>query len=172
KPIDEKQIRRLGSSHYQFCDVQIIAATSRNLPKLVQDGQFREDLFCRLAVLNVELSPLRDRREDIPAIITRCLCEAAHEAAEPRNGDMIYRIDTEAVDLLCELDYPGNIRELRNLLYELTSYVSENNPISLELVHFVLHAKGGNYFSKASKRQLPFSDHHNSPRAHAQNLDQ
>ncbi|HKZ01588.1 MAG TPA: sigma-54 factor interaction domain-containing protein, partial [Pyrinomonadaceae bacterium] len=73
KAIDEKQIKRLGTNHYQFCDVQIIAATSRNLPRMIQDGEFREDLYCRLAVLTVEACRLRDRREDIPAMIARFL---------------------------------------------------------------------------------------------------
>jgi transcriptional regulator with PAS, ATPase and Fis domain len=66
KAIDEKRIKRLGANHYQSCDVQIIAATSRNLLKMIHDGTFREDLYCRLAVLTVEASPLRSRREDIP----------------------------------------------------------------------------------------------------------
>jgi two-component system, NtrC family, response regulator PilR len=64
KAIDEKQIKRLGANHYRSCDVQIIAATSRNLPQMIHDGTFREDLYCRLAVLTVEACPLRSRRED------------------------------------------------------------------------------------------------------------
>src|SRR6266540_3824200 len=77
KAIDEKQIKRLSTNHYQFCDVQIIAATSRNLPAMIQKGEFREDLYCRLAVLTVEITPLREWREDIPAMIGLFLCEAA-----------------------------------------------------------------------------------------------
>jgi DNA-binding NtrC family response regulator len=68
KAIDEKQVKRLGANHYLSCDVQIIAATSRNLLKMIQGGTFREDLYCRLAVLTVEAFPLRSRREDIPPI--------------------------------------------------------------------------------------------------------
>src|SRR5678815_833310 len=76
KAIDEKQIKRLGTNHYQTCDVQIIAATSRNL-SMIRVGEFREDLYCRLAVLAVEACPLRERREDIPAIVAGCLHDAA-----------------------------------------------------------------------------------------------
>ena len=65
RAIEEKQIKRLGSNCYLSCDVEIIAATSRNLPTMIQRREFREDLYCRLAVLTVETTPLRERREDI-----------------------------------------------------------------------------------------------------------
>ena len=81
KAIDEKQIKQLGSNRYQFCDVQIVAATSRNLSSMIQAGEFREDLYCRLAVLTVETYPLRERREDIPAMVTRFLWDAANSTA-------------------------------------------------------------------------------------------
>src|SRR5687767_12217958 len=81
RAIEEKQIKRLGANDYQSFDVQIIAATSRNLPHMIQSGQFREDLYCRLAVLTVETYPLRDRREDIPAIVDHFLRDAAEAAS-------------------------------------------------------------------------------------------
>lgn len=136
KAIDEKQIKRLGTNHYQFCDVQIIAATSRNLPKMIQVGEFREDLYCRLAVLTVETSPLRERREDIPAMIALFLREAAGAIPELAELNEPYRIEEDALALLCEFEYPGNVRTLRNLIYELTSYVKEDEPISIQLVQF------------------------------------
>ncbi|HXQ32740.1 MAG TPA: sigma-54 factor interaction domain-containing protein, partial [Anaerolineales bacterium] len=76
RAIDEKQIKRLGTNHYRYCDVQIIAATSRNLSEMIEAGQFREDLYCRLAVLTIETAPLRNHREDIPALIAFYLREA------------------------------------------------------------------------------------------------
>ncbi len=138
KAIDEKQIKRLGSNHYIFCDVQIIAATSRNLPAMIHKSEFREDLYCRLAVLTVETTPLRDRREDIPAMIALFLREAASEIAGSPMQNGRYCIQEGALTLLSEFDYPGNIRGLRNLIYELTSYVEENEPISIQLVQFAL----------------------------------
>ncbi len=138
KVIDEKQIKRLGTNHYQFFDVQIVAATSRNLAKMIQEGEFREDLYCRLAVLTVEASPLRYRREDIPAIVDRFLMQVANSISESANRRDRFRIDKEALVLLCEFDYPGNIRSLRNLVYELTSYVEGMESISIELVEFAL----------------------------------
>lgn len=137
KAIDEKQIKRLGTNHYQFCDVQIIAATSRNLSKMIQDGEFREDLYCRLAVLTVKTYPLRERREDIPAIVYGCLREAADfmpDSVRQREG---YSIEQDALELLCRSNYAGNVRSLRNLVFELTSYVEVEEPISVDLVQFV-----------------------------------
>jgi DNA-binding NtrC family response regulator len=81
--------------------------------------------------------PLRDRREDIPAMIAFYLREAA-AATSRTNRCEPYLIEEEAAPLLCQFDYPGNIRALRNLIYELTSYVEESQPISIELVQFVL----------------------------------
>jgi transcriptional regulator with PAS, ATPase and Fis domain len=138
RAIEEKQIKRLGTNRYLFCDVQIIAATSRNLQTMIQRREFREDLYCRLAVLTVETTPLRERREDIPAMIALFLREAPGAVAGRAKECETYRIEEEAVALLCAFDYPGNIRALRNLIYELTSYVGENELISIELVRFVL----------------------------------
>lgn len=77
RAIEEKQIKRLGTNRHVLCDVQIIAATSRNLASMIQSREFREDLHCRLAVLTIETVPLRNRREDIPAMIAFYLREAA-----------------------------------------------------------------------------------------------
>lgn len=157
RAIEEKQIKRLGTNRYLFCDVQIIAATSRNLPKMIQCREFREDLYCRLAVLTIETAPLRERREDIPAMTALFLREAAGAVAGRAKECETYRIEEEAVALLCAFDYPGNIRALRNLIYELTSYVGENEPISIGLVQFVLaklNSRGSNpVISTDGKRQ-------------------
>lgn len=137
KAIDEKQIRRLGTNHYQFCDVQVIAATSNNLFRMIEEREFREDLYSRLAVLTVEACPLRDRRHDIPVLVDHFLQEAT-VADSTRNQVQAYRITDDALAMLCNFRYPGNIRSLRNLVYELTSYVAENEPIGIELVQAAL----------------------------------
>jgi transcriptional regulator with GAF, ATPase, and Fis domain len=134
KAIEEKQIKRLGTSRYVNCDVQIIAATSRDLPEMIRRGEFREDLYCRLAVLTIETAPLRERREDIPAIIDYYLRDAARAVSDSSSANKSYCLEQEAVELLCEFDYPGNIRVLRNLIYELTSHVTLDEPIAAGLV--------------------------------------
>ena len=136
RAIEDKQIKRLGSNNYVFCDVQIIAATSRNLQEMIERREFREDLYDRLAVLTIQTTPLRERREDLPAMIGFFLREAA--GATDRSAKH-YDIEEGAVALLCACDYPGNIRSLRNLIYELTSYIEANEPISIELVHSTLN---------------------------------
>src|SRR5258706_795840 len=162
RAIEEKQIKRLGSNRYLFCDVQVIAATSRNLPTMIQRREFREDLYCRLAVLTMETTPLRERREDIPAMIALFLREAAGAVAGRAKQGETYRIEEEAVAMLCAFDYPGNIRALRNLIYELTSYVGENELISIELVRFVLArltSRGNNPVTGTNDKRQAGSSH-------------
>lgn len=134
KAIEEKQIKRLGTNSYVQCDVQIIAATSRRLPEMIRQGEFRQDLYCRLAVLTFEVAPLRERREDIPALVDQYLREAACAVVEHFAHSAPYLIEQGAVELLCEFDYPGNIRVLRNLMYELISYAGDGEPITIEMV--------------------------------------
>jgi len=138
RAIDEKQIKRLGTNRYRYCDVQIIAATSRNLTKMIDAGQFREDLYCRLAVLTIGTEPLRSHREDIPALVAFYLRGAAGVISGSELHSAAYSIDERAMKLLCEYDYPGNIRALRNLIYELTSYINEGEAITEELVQMTL----------------------------------
>ncbi len=133
KAIEEKQIKRLGTNSYVQCDVQIIAATSRRLPEMMRRGEFREDLYCRLAVLTFEVAPLRERRADIPALVDYYLREATCAVAGHSDENAPYRIEEGAVELLCDFDYPGNIRVLRNLMYELISYVSDDEQITVEM---------------------------------------
>jgi transcriptional regulator with PAS, ATPase and Fis domain len=165
KAIEEKQIKRLGTNHYTFCDVQIIAATSRNLPTMIHNGEFREDLYCRLAVLTMETPPLRDRRKDIPAMVALFLREAADVVIRSANQRDVYRIEEDALALLCEFDYPGNIRALRNLVYELTSYLEQQEPISLPLVEFVLdklRSRGCNHVAAVTDNEASFQHSDNN----------
>ena len=138
KAIDEKQIKRLGTNAYVACDVQIIAATSRDLRAMIRQGTFREDLYCRLAVLQFEIAPLRERREDIPALIDLFLREAADTVTRLTGRGEEYGIEAGAVEMLCAFDWAGNIRVLRNTLYELTSYVAGGEPITMERVRETL----------------------------------
>lgn len=83
-------------------------------------------------------SPLRSRREDIPPMIDRFLSQAGNLISESTNQGHRFQIDIEGLSLLCEFDYPGNIRSLRNLVFELTSYVEDRGWISFELVQSTL----------------------------------
>ncbi|PYS40422.1 MAG: DNA-binding response regulator [Acidobacteria bacterium] len=107
--IQEKEFMRLGATETIKVDARIIAATNADLKKLVDEGRFREDLYYRLNVINVQLPPLRERKEDIPALVeffTKKYCE--------ENGKPPYRFSSEALKVLMDYHWPGNVRELEN----------------------------------------------------------
>jgi PAS domain S-box-containing protein len=109
--IEDREFYPLGSHHTRKVDVRIISATNRGLEKLVEKGLFRQDLYYRLNVLRIELPPIRQRRGDLPLLIAhilRKLC-AARAFSPPR-------ISEKAMEVLLNYDYPGNVRELENIL--------------------------------------------------------
>lgn len=109
--LQEKTIQRLGGRKDIPVDVRIIAATHQPLEAMVRDGSFREDLFYRLNVASIEIPPLRERRDDIPALIDYFLIRFAKEYAMERPS-----ISEHAIAFLREFDWPGNIRQLENVL--------------------------------------------------------
>ena len=121
--------RRVGSTELRHADIRVVSATHRDLDAMVQDGQFREDLYYRLSIFPIELPPLRTRAGDVallaPALLDR--------VAAPRR----LRLSTEAVRLLEEQHFPGNVRELRNLL-ERTALLCDGEVIEKEHVQQAL----------------------------------
>ena len=101
-------VRPVGSDRSYHVDVRLIASTHRDLPALVKEGRFREDLYFRLDVLSVAVPPLRDRREDIPALAAHFLAQACKRAPT----SPVRTIGPEALRALSERDWPGNVREL------------------------------------------------------------
>lgn len=111
RAIQERVIRRVGATDDMKVDVRIIAATNRNLEEMVQKGTFRQDLFYRLNVINIKTPGLRDRRDDIPLLANHFL-----KKYNERLGKSIGAISAEAMEILKKYDYPGNVRELENLI--------------------------------------------------------
>ena len=109
--LQEHEFERLGGTRTLRVDVRIIAATNRNLTQMVQEGRFREDLFYRLNVVSVETPPLRDRKEDIPALADFFVKRFATELKKRVEGS-----HPEAQKLLMRHNWPGNIRELENVI--------------------------------------------------------
>ncbi|MCA9607363.1 MAG: sigma 54-interacting transcriptional regulator [Myxococcales bacterium] len=107
--LERKEVKRLGSTKLLEIDVRVVAATHRDLPQMVKDGKFREDLYYRLAEVVVELPPLRDRLADVPVIAARILAEFASDGPVPELSD-------DAIDTLSRRPWSGNVRELRNVL--------------------------------------------------------
>ncbi|HLK89869.1 MAG TPA: sigma 54-interacting transcriptional regulator [Polyangia bacterium] len=109
--LQEREFERVGGSETVHVDVRVIAATNRNLREMVARGQFREDLYYRLAVFPVALPPLRERTADIPLLARSFLLRFARQAGRP-----IHDIAPEAMDALCSYRWPGNVRELQNVI--------------------------------------------------------
>src|SRR5690606_29099826 len=114
RALQDGEIEPLGSNQLVRCDVRVVAATSRDLPQMVREGLFREDLFYRLNVLPIRVPPLRERQGDLPALI-ETLCEDI----AARGGGSPLEIGAEALALLAAQPWRGNIRELRNVLEQL-----------------------------------------------------
>jgi nitrogen regulation protein NR(I) len=111
RAIQESEFERVGGIKTLHVDVRLIAATNRDLKSLIADGKFREDLYYRLAVVPIELPPLRDRREDIPLLVRHFIGKY-----DERLGKRVEGIEDEALQLLLGYSWPGNIRELENLM--------------------------------------------------------
>ncbi|MEC7487059.1 MAG: sigma-54 dependent transcriptional regulator [Verrucomicrobiota bacterium] len=109
--LQEKTIQRVGSSKNIPVDVRVIAATHRNLESMVAEGTFREDLFYRLNVISITIPPLRDRREDVSDLVHYYLQRYAKEY-----GLKIPGISAQAIDYLKQLEWPGNIRQVQNVI--------------------------------------------------------
>lgn len=109
--LQEKEFERVGGEETIQVDVRVIAATNKDLEKQISLGKFREDLFYRLNVVHLHIPPLRDRKDDIPLMVTQFLEEFARE-----NGKTITGIDSRARSALYTYDWPGNIRQLRNCM--------------------------------------------------------
>jgi len=109
--LEEREVRRMGGVKWLPVDIQVVAASNRNLEELIAQGKFREDLYYRLKVLDLHLPPLRERREDIPALVGFFVRQLA-----PRMGKHVHDVAPRALEALTAYHWPGNIRELRNAI--------------------------------------------------------
>jgi DNA-binding NtrC family response regulator len=124
--LQEKKFERVGGEETIEVDTRIIAATNRNLKEAIRSGNFREDLFYRLNVVNIEIPPLRERKEDIPLLIAAFIKEIAEE-----NQKVIEGIDSRAAAALYNHPWPGNVRELRNCI-ESAIVMAKSNIITTD----------------------------------------
>ncbi len=126
--IEDKHFQRLGSNETIISNARIISATNKKLGKLAEQGKFREDLYYRLCVVQIELPPLRERKSDIPTLIEHFT----------KRFSMAYRsvplaISKDALKVLLEYDWPGNIRQLKNCI-ERAVVLADNGQITLEVL--------------------------------------
>jgi two-component system response regulator GlrR len=144
--LQENQVRPVGSTEAKNIDVRVISATHRDLKELMTQGRFREDLYYRLNVVNIKLPTLDQRREDIPLLVAHFLQQIAAEADQERK---VYA--PEAVEMLVTAEWPGNIRQLYNVVRQNVA-LSRSPVISGELVQQSLGEHAGKLASFTDAR--------------------
>src|ERR1700735_1938663 len=148
--LQEKEFRPVGSISSRRSDFRIIAATNRDLAKEVEKGTFRRDLFFRLNVINIRIAPLRERKEDIPALINHFLSRVGGN----------YTITAEAMEVMLGYDWPGNVRELENCIQHMVAINSgpllqlADRPSSLQ--NFLLQKKSQYLMAPAGAPPAPY----------------
>ncbi len=125
RAIQEKSIRPVGAHQEITIDVRILSATHKDLSQLVKEGKFRQDLFYRINVIELHNPALRERKEDIPLLISHILQQISRDTRQQRST-----LSDEALEALCQYHFPGNVRELENIL-ERAMTLCEGNHINL-----------------------------------------
>ncbi|MGB9867324.1 MAG: sigma-54-dependent transcriptional regulator [Bacillota bacterium] len=126
--IEEKEIERLGGTKRIPVDIRIISATNKSLREQVEKGEFRQDLYYRLAVIPITLPPLRERKEDIPLLVAHFL-----QTFTRSNGKKVTSVSPEAMALLKEYSWPGNVRELKNVIQQAV-VLGEGEVLTVEML--------------------------------------
>src|ERR1051325_2091455 len=134
--LQENAIRPIGGHAETAVDVRVVAATNRNLAQEIASGRFREDLFYRIAVLTINVPPLRNRCSDIPLLIDCFLRQAEKKVRSTRQ----HTFDPEAIAALSAYGWPGNVRELRHLVERLVATTISSDSITAEAVDAALPA--------------------------------
>jgi DNA-binding NtrC family response regulator len=135
--LQEREVRRVGDNKSAPVNVRVVGATNERLQPKLKDGTFREDLYYRLAVIPIEIPPLRERLEDVPLLVNHFLQkQASATGGEPK------KIDPAAVDILCHYSYPGNVRELENAIERACALCENELILPTDLPpHIVDHAQ-------------------------------
>ncbi|OGV45556.1 MAG: transcriptional regulator [Lentisphaerae bacterium GWF2_44_16] len=149
RALEVRSFERVGGVETLHTDTRVITATNRDLKKMVEDGKFREDLFYRLDVVNINIPPLRERHEDIPLFVKFFLDEFSKE-----NGKNINSISEEALSALCSYNWPGNVRELKNCVERMV-VLSRSN--TLEIENIPLSIRGMKLGSEKGCQESGFS---------------
>ncbi len=122
--LQEKEVRRVGDTRAYKVDIRVIAATNKDLEREMGEGRFREDLFFRLGVLRIHLTPLRQRRSDIPVLADHFAVKYAGQM-----GRDVPRLSGEVLDIFARYSWPGNVREIENEVHRMVALADEGRPI-------------------------------------------
>ncbi|HEY8549034.1 MAG TPA: sigma-54 dependent transcriptional regulator [Vicinamibacterales bacterium] len=129
--LQEREFERVGESHSTRIDVRVIAATNSDLAQMVREGSFREDLYYRLNVIPVRLPPLRERRDDIPLLVQHFLDRIGRDLDPPRTG---ITFSQEAMRKLMAYDWPGNVRQLENVVERAVTMSAGRQQIDVHML--------------------------------------
>ena len=156
--LQDQEFERLGSSTTRTVDVRVIAATNRNLDQLIEQGEFRADLYYRLGVFPIRAPALRDRRGDIPLLVWFFISELQH-----RLGREFDEVSAQAMDALTAYDWPGNVRELKNIV-ERAMILSQGSVLLLgdwfssqhevKVVSFQPHERAGETIEEVERAHI------------------
>ncbi len=150
--LEERRFERVGGRETLESDVRLIAATNRDLQRMVEEKKFRDDLFYRLHVVVINLPPLRERREDIPLLAQSFLASFSKENNKPVEG-----LTSEAMEILMRYDWPGNIRELKNAIERMV-VLSRQNKLTVRDVPAAIREQTGESPSTRSKPDMSLED--------------
>src|SRR4029077_5451379 len=148
--LQEREFERLGGTRTIKVDVRLIAATNRDLRAALEDGTFREDLYYRLNVVAIDIPPLRDHKEDIPALANYFLEKFARESGKP-----VQSITPAAMRLLVDYHWPGNVRELQNVI-ERAVTLSAGTQLDVDDIHLdSVSRRAATVAADANSRAIP-----------------
>jgi DNA-binding NtrC family response regulator/tetratricopeptide (TPR) repeat protein len=159
--LQEGEIQPLGETRPAKVDVRVVAATNSDLERAVEEGRFREDLFHRLNIIRIHVPPLRERRQEIPALASFFLDHFAS-----RSGKHRLSLSQDAIDALTSHEWPGNVRQLRNEMERVTAYASEDARISSDdLTPEVVNGSRRASSTSQSPASIPISENngHHAP---------
>lgn len=146
RALETKQIERIGSNTKREIDFQLICATNQDLPLKIKNREFREDFFYRISTIVIRIPALRERKEDLPALI-----DFFFRKIQKENGIVIHMLDNAVKDFLFEYNYPGNIRELKNIIERMV-ILSQNGTVTKESLPILY-----NIGVSAAENKEPFS---------------
>lgn len=152
--LQEGEIHPLGESLPRRIDVRVVAATNSDLEKAVAEGRFREDLFHRINVIRIHIAPLRERREEIPALINYYLRLYQEEAAKTDIA-----LSEETVDLMMVYDWPGNVRQLCNEIRRIVTYTDSGGIVTADALSTEISRIKKEFQDTPSRRDSQTSDH-------------
>ena len=150
--LENGEIRRVGENIPVYVDVRLIAATNKDLIKAVEKGTFREDLFYRINVINIHLPPLRERKDDIPMLVKYFIQKYTTDKAK-----INYEISDSALSLLMKYDWPGNIRELQNVIQHAVAF-TRGNVISIDSLPNHIRTAGNSIINRAFESNMPLEE--------------